>query len=29
MDDLHDHDQRFKAMIREFFADFLRLFFAD
>jgi hypothetical protein len=24
-----DHDQRFKAMIREFFADFLRLFFAD
>src|SRR5271166_905269 len=24
-----DHDQRFKALIREFFADFLRLFFAD
>jgi hypothetical protein len=29
MEELHDHDQRFKAMIREFFADFLRLFFAD
>ena len=29
MDELHDHDQRFKVMIREFFADFLRLFFAD
>ena len=24
-----DHDQRFKAIIREFFADFLNLFFAD
>lgn len=24
-----DHDQRFKSLIREFFADFLRLFFAD
>lgn len=24
-----DHDQRFKALIREFFADFLQLFFAD
>src|SRR4051812_47154837 len=24
-----DHDQRFKALIREFFADFLHLFFAD
>jgi hypothetical protein len=24
-----DHDQRFKAMIREFFADFLRLFFPE
>jgi hypothetical protein len=24
-----DHDQRFKALIREFFADFLRLFFDD
>jgi hypothetical protein len=24
-----DHDQRFKTIIREFFADFLRLFFAD
>ena len=24
-----DHDQRFKVLIREFFADFLRLFFAD
>ena len=23
-----DHDQRFKTLIREFFADFLRLFFA-
>jgi hypothetical protein len=23
-----DHDQRFKALIREFFGDFLRLFFA-
>jgi hypothetical protein len=22
-----DHDQRFKALIREFFADFMRLFF--
>jgi hypothetical protein len=27
--DPYDHDQRFKVMIREFFADFLRLFFAD
>lgn len=25
----HDHDQRFKELIREFFPDFLRLFFAD
>ena len=24
-----DHDQRFKTLIREFFADFLQLFFAD
>src|SRR5581483_3534174 len=24
-----DHDQRFKNLIREFFADFLRLFFAS
>ena len=24
-----DHDQRFKAMIREFFPDFMRLFFPD
>ena len=24
-----DHDQRFKVLIREFFADFLRLFFAE
>jgi hypothetical protein len=24
-----DHDQRFKALIREFFRDFLRLFFAE
>ncbi len=24
-----DHDQRFKTLIREFFADFLRLFFAN
>lgn len=24
-----DHDQRFKELIRTFFADFLRLFFAD
>ncbi|MGL6094656.1 MAG: hypothetical protein ACRC7O_02495 [Fimbriiglobus sp.] len=24
-----DHDQRFKALFREFFADFLRLFFAE
>ena len=24
-----DHDQRFKTMIREFFADFLNLFFGD
>lgn len=26
---MHDHDQRFKNLIREFFADFLRLFFAE
>src|ERR1019366_6280098 len=26
---MHDHDQRFKNLIREFFADFLRLFFAQ
>jgi hypothetical protein len=26
---MHDHDQRFKALIQEFFGDFLRLFFAD
>jgi hypothetical protein len=26
---MHDHDQRFKALIREFFGDFLRLFFAE
>lgn len=25
----YDHDQRFKELIREFFPDFLRLFFAD
>lgn len=24
-----DHDQRFKTLIREFFNDFLLLFFAD
>ena len=24
-----DHDQRFKSLLREFFPDFLRLFFAD
>ncbi|MFN4258227.1 MAG: hypothetical protein ACK4RK_02960 [Gemmataceae bacterium] len=24
-----DHDQRFKTLIREFFADFMRLFLAD
>src|SRR4051794_24104292 len=24
-----DHDQRFKTLIREFFGDFLRLFFAE
>ncbi len=24
-----DHDQRFKTLIRTFFADFLRLFFAE
>ena len=24
-----DHDQRFKALIREFFAEFIQLFFAD
>jgi len=24
-----DHDQRFKTLLREFFADFLRLFFAE
>ena len=27
--DATDHDQLFKALIREFFADFLRLFFAN
>ena len=26
---MHDHDQRFKELIRAFFGDFLRLFFAD
>jgi hypothetical protein len=26
---MHDHDQRFKTLIREFFADFLQLFFAQ
>lgn len=26
---MHDHDQRFKTLIREFFAEFLELFFAD
>ncbi len=26
---MQDHDQRFKELIREFFGDFLRLFFAD
>ncbi len=26
---MKDHDQRFKTLIREFFGDFLRLFFAD
>jgi len=26
---LRDHDQRFKTLIREFFADFLRLFFNE
>src|SRR4051794_36964780 len=26
---MHDHDQRFKNLIREFFAEFLLLFFAD
>jgi hypothetical protein len=26
---MHDHDQRFKTLIREFFAEFLQLFFAD
>lgn len=25
----HDHDQRFKELLREFFADFLRLFFGQ
>ena len=25
---MHDHDQRFKTLIREFFAEFLQLFFA-
>jgi len=24
-----DHDQRFKALLREFFADFVHLFFDD
>lgn len=27
MDIPHDHDQRFKELLREFFADFMRLFF--
>ena len=27
--DNQDHDQRFKTLIREFFADFMRLFFAE
>ncbi len=26
---MQDHDQRFKNLIREFFAEFLQLFFAD
>jgi hypothetical protein len=26
---MQDHDQRFKVLIREFFGDFLRLFFAE
>jgi hypothetical protein len=26
---VHDHDQRFKSLIKEFFAEFLELFFAD
>jgi hypothetical protein len=26
---MHDHDQRFKTLIREFFSEFLELFFAD
>src|SRR5947209_3774563 len=26
---MHDHDQRFKTLIREFFGDFLQLFFAN
>jgi hypothetical protein len=26
---MHDHDQRFKTLIREFFAEFLQLFFAQ
>ena len=25
---MHDHDQRFKNLIREFFAEFVSLFFA-
>jgi hypothetical protein len=25
---VHDHDQRFKTHLQEFFGDFLRLFFA-
>ena len=29
MTDMSDHDQRFKTLIQEFFADFLALFFAD
>jgi hypothetical protein len=29
MDIFVDHDQRFKELLREFFADFLHLFFAD
>ena len=28
-DEPFDHDQLFKELIREFFADFMRLFFAD
>ncbi len=25
----HDHDQRFKTIVREFFEDFMRLFIAE